>query len=88
MVRIVISRARHTAEIGARKGYFTAYLALKGCVKPQHSLCADSASVLPSYLFRYTRQSNWEPATDNVLNDIMLSDQDKINDRSGTSCTY
>jgi hypothetical protein len=61
MVRIVISRARHTAKIGAKKGYFTGYLALKGCVKPQNSLCADSASVRPSYLFRYTRQSNWEP---------------------------
>jgi hypothetical protein len=24
---------------------------VKGCVKPQNSLCADSASVRPSYIF-------------------------------------
>jgi hypothetical protein len=33
MVGIVISRAQHRAKIRAKKGCFTPYLALKGCVK-------------------------------------------------------
>jgi hypothetical protein len=62
MVRIVISRARHTAKIGAKKGYFTAYLVLNGYDKLKKVCARTVPSVRPSYLFRYTRQSNWEPA--------------------------
>jgi hypothetical protein len=50
IVGIVITRARHTAKNRAKKGCFTAYLALKGCDKDKtfrNSLCADSM-VYPS----------------------------------------
>jgi hypothetical protein len=51
IVGIVITRAQHTAKIRAKKGCFTAYLALKGCVK-HYTVCARTVrSVRPSDIF-------------------------------------
>jgi hypothetical protein len=55
IVGIVITRARHTAKNGAKKGCFTAYLALKGCVKYYTVL-----SVRPSDIFLKRNRFHFE----------------------------
>jgi hypothetical protein len=51
IVGIVIPRARHSAKNRAKKGYFTSYRVLKGCVK-HYTVCARTVrSVRPSDIF-------------------------------------
>jgi hypothetical protein len=51
IVGIVIPRARHSAKKRAKKGYFTVYRVLKGCVK-HYTVCARTLpSVRPSDIF-------------------------------------
>jgi hypothetical protein len=61
-LREICPRKKVTPKYNAASGIIAGEL-LKGCVKLTNSLCADSASVRPSYIFRYSRQYNWEPAS-------------------------
>jgi hypothetical protein len=62
MVGLVIARARHTAKIGAKKGCFTAYLALKGCVKAKTVCLQTERLSVPVIYFHITTWFEPEPA--------------------------
>jgi hypothetical protein len=56
MVGLVIAQARHTAKIGAKKGYF------KGCFKPKQSLREQYSLSVPVIYFHITTWFEWELA--------------------------
>jgi hypothetical protein len=58
MVGLVIARARHTAKIRAKKGCFTAYLALKGCVKAKTVCPRTERLSVPVIYFGYRNSSS------------------------------
>jgi hypothetical protein len=62
MVGLVIARARHTAKVRAKKGCFTAYLALKGCVKAKTVCPRTERLSVPVTYFQITTRFEPEPA--------------------------
>jgi hypothetical protein len=67
MVGLVIARAQHTAKIGAKIGYFTAYLALKECVKEKTVCLRTERLSVPVIYFGYRDSySGNPPQTDQI----------------------
>jgi hypothetical protein len=62
MVGLVIARARHTAKIRAKKGYFTQYPVLNGCDKLKTVCPRTECLSVPVIYFHITPWFEREPA--------------------------